>query len=335
MRGCCLLVTTPFGTLAGARLVQNCGRTCVCCSAVRSGICVVVGRLRAMCSLLPRTVVALVTSWVQRAIRLDWLRITSDLSCRGVGFAACLPGAVFTRALTCRRRILWSAGALAVCWLMCPRMQLGRLPCVCMSRLCHPAGTKATNVVLGMARQTASVLVAVQEVQQLIAASGEEGITSQEEWDSCMTRWSNVLEEAASDATCVLRMLGLEAAFWVIVSKHKSDVSKAMEVAENYRNTLGYTIKMMHPAKWSSGSMDPKFTKFVDHDFAMVHPATEKQALECYQATSSLVKRAEAETPGSKEAKTPRTPREDRSGPFKAPRGGGSSNYHSAKGSSR
>jgi hypothetical protein len=84
--------------------------------------------------------------------------------------------------------------------------------------------------------------------------------------------------------------------------------------------------------------MDPKFTKFtkfVDHDFAMVHPATEKQALECYHATSSLVKRAEAETPGSKEAKTPRTPCEDRSGPFTAPRGGGSSSYHSATGPSK
>jgi hypothetical protein len=82
MHGCCLLVTThtvwdPGGGEAGAELWTH--LRLLGCSAVRSGTCAVVGRLRAR----PYTaaiVVALVTSWVQRAIRLDWLRVTSDLA---------------------------------------------------------------------------------------------------------------------------------------------------------------------------------------------------------------------------------------------------------------
>ncbi len=47
----------------------------------------------------------------------------------------CLLGASFKRVLTCRRRILSSAGALTMCWPRCLRMQTAQLLCVCM---CHP-----------------------------------------------------------------------------------------------------------------------------------------------------------------------------------------------------
>ncbi len=57
--------------LAGARLVQSCGRTCVCCSAysaVRSGIYLRCCRAAEGQVFTAATVVALVKSWVQRAI---------------------------------------------------------------------------------------------------------------------------------------------------------------------------------------------------------------------------------------------------------------------------
>ncbi len=61
-------------------------------------------------------VVALVKSWVQRAISSmlsDWTGCALLLT-GAVDFSAYL-AAVSTHALTCRRRILRSAGALAVC----------------------------------------------------------------------------------------------------------------------------------------------------------------------------------------------------------------------------
>lgn len=200
----------------------------------------------------------------------------------------------------------------------------------------HPAGTKAINVVLGMARQGSSALVALQEVKEMVDAAANKGVDDPDQWEGKLKNWAAVLGEATNHMTCLLRMLGLEAAFWLIVNKLKSDPSKAMEVAETYRNSMGYNIKMMHPASWStSGSMDAKFTKFVDHDFATIHPATEKLALESYSVSNAQAKKAEAETPGIKE-RPPRTPREDRSDQFKSPRVGSSSfrPSYSNKGSS-
>ncbi len=123
--------------------MQSCGRTCVCCSAVRSGICVVVGRL-----MRARSVHcchgsggwrSLGLTWVhQRAIRLNWVRVSSDLA----GASASLPTwcSIHTRFdmridIVCRRRVLRRAGALAASvhgcsWVSCP-------VCACPASVWH------------------------------------------------------------------------------------------------------------------------------------------------------------------------------------------------------
>ncbi len=70
----------------------------------------------------------------------------------------------------------------------------------------------------------------------------------------------------------------------------------------------------------------------MSHDFATIHPATEKLALESYSTTAAPQKKQEhVETPAKE--KTPRTPREDRDGSYKNFRGG-SSSYRTGRGSS-
>ncbi len=88
MRGCCLLVNAGDHTVwdpggrgeAGAELWTH----LLFCRAVWHLRCCRAAEGQVFTA---ATVVALVASWVQRAIRLDWLRVTSDLA----GESASLP----------------------------------------------------------------------------------------------------------------------------------------------------------------------------------------------------------------------------------------------------
>ncbi len=82
-----MLVTTLCGTRAGRLLGWSCGPICDCsdfCPAVWHLRCCTVANGRVLTA---AAVVALTAAWIARAVRLDWLRVSTDLA----GAATTLP----------------------------------------------------------------------------------------------------------------------------------------------------------------------------------------------------------------------------------------------------
>ena len=87
MPGSCSQGTTLCGTPAVVRPVLSCGPTYAFCSAVRFGTIGTCSRVAHGQVFSASAVVALASSWIRRAIRLDWLRVSADLA----GTAPALP----------------------------------------------------------------------------------------------------------------------------------------------------------------------------------------------------------------------------------------------------
>ncbi len=76
--------------------------------------------------------VALTAAGIARAVWLEWLRVSNDLA----GTATALPSwCLIHKRFDPSQADFSQAGALAMCWLMCPLMRLECLPCVCMCLL--------------------------------------------------------------------------------------------------------------------------------------------------------------------------------------------------------
>jgi hypothetical protein len=142
MSGSCSLGTTLCGTPAVVRPGLSCGPTCAFRRRLQNLFCRAVWYLLYLrcCPGWPMAqvfsasaVVALTSSWLRRAIRLDWLRVSADLA----GTAPTLPSwcVIHKRFDMSQAEFIKRWCGSTMCWPRCLRMQTGQLLCVYM---CHP-----------------------------------------------------------------------------------------------------------------------------------------------------------------------------------------------------